>query len=179
VRGALRTRPRHLRAPAPTRIRPLALSRPNPDSSYCLALRSLSQQAFELRAPAARPRVNFAKVRVVYIQGYLAHKKTSPPLGPYSRPILGPYGGPRGGAVFHERGTPVHASPQCGQLLFLTATVAKWIRHGSFCKVREVSLRGEKTRLFESASALRALLTETKVESGTSQSKSGTSVDFR
>ena len=31
------------------------------------------------------------------LQGYLAHKKSPPPLGPYSTPLLGPYGGPEGG----------------------------------------------------------------------------------
>ena len=40
------------------------------------------------------------------------------------------------------------------------------------------ALLGSFTRLFSDSTA-RALLTETKVESGTSQSKSGTSFNFR
>ena len=39
------------------------------------------------------------------LQGYLAHKKD-----PTMEIYLGPYGGPRGGSVFHERGTSIDSS---------------------------------------------------------------------
>ena len=41
------------------------------------------------------------------VQGYLAHKKRYPPLGPPSGPRHSPTVGSWGSAVSHERGTPV------------------------------------------------------------------------
>jgi len=44
-----------------------------------------------------------AYVQAFQVQGYLAHKKQDPTVGP----CLGSYGGARGGAVSYERGNPV------------------------------------------------------------------------
>jgi hypothetical protein len=41
------------------------------------------------------------------VQGYLAHKKRHPPIGPSQGPTHGPTVGSLGGAVSYERGTPV------------------------------------------------------------------------
>ena len=41
------------------------------------------------------------------LQGYLAHKKQPPPLGPPQDPRYGPTVGSQGGPVSHVRGTPV------------------------------------------------------------------------
>ena len=44
-------------------------------------------------------------------QGYLAHKKQLPPLGPPYGPKHIPAVGSYGGAVSYERGTPVGSTP--------------------------------------------------------------------
>ena len=44
---------------------------------------------------------------LLVVQGYLAHNKNTPLLGPYSRTIQGPVVVLGGGAVPYERGTDV------------------------------------------------------------------------
>jgi len=46
------------------------------------------------------------------VQGYLAHKKQPPPLGPPYVPRHSPSVGSQGGAVSYERGTPVSPAPE-------------------------------------------------------------------
>ena len=48
---------------------------------------------------------------ILRVQGYLAHTKQHPPLGPPKGPRHSPTVGSEGGAVFHERGTHVDARP--------------------------------------------------------------------
>ena len=45
------------------------------------------------------------------LQGYLAHKKQPPPLGPPQEPRHGPTVGSYGGAGSYERGAPVPYGP--------------------------------------------------------------------
>ena len=53
-----------------------------------------------------------ARVEEVAVQGYLAHKKHPPSLGPPQGPRHSPVVGSYEGAVSHERGTLVH-HPRC------------------------------------------------------------------
>ena len=55
---------------------------------------------------------NFTPSPLKGIQGYLAHTKTPPPLGPPKEPRHGPNVRSYGVEFFYERGTPVH--PQEG-----------------------------------------------------------------
>ena len=43
----------------------------------------------------------------MWVQGYLAHKKSPTPLGPPQGPMLSRTAGSLGGAFSYERGTPV------------------------------------------------------------------------
>ena len=51
----------------------------------------------------------------VALQGYLAHQKQPPRLGPAQNPGHSPIVGSQGGAISYERGTPVLSlSSECG-----------------------------------------------------------------
>jgi hypothetical protein len=63
------------------------------------------------------------------LQGYLAHKKKLPPLGPLHGPRHGPTAWSQGEAVSYERGTPVRLKRE-----IFTATNTAAIRTPSEAK---------------------------------------------
>ena len=72
---------------------------------------SYERGAPEREAPPLYGAARLYAGRRLTLQGYLAHKKLCPPLGPTQGPRRRRSVGSYGGAVSYERGTPVRGAP--------------------------------------------------------------------